>query len=112
MNVLVDRRGAVTVLALRGEVDAGTVSRLRRAVAAEVEAGARQLVVDLTDVGFMDSTALAALLGLQNDMRLDHGGDLRLCGPPPQLRQVLALTRLEDVFAIFPHRAAAVASYL
>ena len=52
----------VVVLAVRGELDMATVPGLRVQLNGALERGVKRMVVDLTDVTFVDSVSLAALL--------------------------------------------------
>jgi anti-anti-sigma factor len=59
--------GERTTLRLAGELDMATAGRLEAAVAAALARQESELVVDLTAVGFMDSTGLRALLRARRD---------------------------------------------
>jgi anti-sigma B factor antagonist len=66
-----DDRGADrTTLRLSGELDMATARRLEAAVAAAVRREEAELVIDLTDVRFMDSTGLRALLRARRECEL------------------------------------------
>ena len=52
----------VAVISVRGELDMLTVPELRAALGEELERGASRLVLDLSDVSFIDSVSLAAIV--------------------------------------------------
>ena len=54
--------GDVLVLAVKGELDMSTVPGLRVALTDAIERGVSRLVVDLSDVTFVDSVSVAALV--------------------------------------------------
>ena len=87
------------VLPLRGEVDISVASSLRPGwyTLAEQER-VPEIVVDLSDVTFMDATGLGLLVGTRNRQQR-HGGDLRLCSAP---QPVMTLLRLTGLVALFP----------
>jgi anti-sigma B factor antagonist len=60
VEVIDDGRRAV--LAARGEIDLGTVDDLRDAIERAAESSAAEVWVDLSEVDFMDSTGLSALV--------------------------------------------------
>ena len=65
------------------------------------EEGKNNIVVDLHDVRFVDSSGLGALVsGFKNASA--RNGNLKLCGLQPQVKSMFELTRLHRVFEIFP----------
>jgi len=102
--------GSVVVVAVSGDVDTTTVADLNAVLDDLVGRGARNYVIDLGRVRFMDSSGLAALARLYKRIRIGHG-DVRLCNLPPELRRLIELTRFDRVFEIFDERAAALASF-
>jgi anti-sigma B factor antagonist len=61
--------------------------------------GATSLVVDLSEVTFLDSTGLSVLIsGLKRCQ--DAGGTMRLASPRPNVRKVLEITGLTAVFQL------------
>jgi anti-anti-sigma factor len=59
------------------------------------------VVVDLRDVGFVDSTALGALVGLTRRAR-ERGGDLRLVVDNSHVLRVLRVTNLDSLISVLP----------
>jgi len=94
-----DRDGAA-VLAVQGEVDISTAPELRERLLALAERGTTVAVVDLSEVSFVDSTALGALVSGVKRLR-NAGGDLRLVVTQPRITKVFEITGLTDVFHIF-----------
>jgi anti-anti-sigma factor len=90
---------AVTLMRLKGRLDAAAAPRLLARLTGAIAEGKAQFVVDLADVPFIDSTGLGALVsGLKAARRVE--GDLRLAAPSPQVRKLLRLTTLDRVFTI------------
>ncbi|MGW2254814.1 STAS domain-containing protein [Kitasatospora sp. NPDC001660] len=71
-----------------------------------IDDGAPWLVVDLTAVGFADSTGLNALLGAARRVWEGHGVIL-LAGAVPRVRDVVELSGVEAVLPLYPDVAAA-----
>jgi len=92
-------RQGIPVLAVRGEIDVSTAPELRERLLAVAENGRSLVVVDLTDVSFVDSTALGVLVSGVKRFR-KGGGDLRLVVTRPHISKVLEITGLNDVFVI------------
>jgi anti-sigma B factor antagonist len=88
-----------TVVTAAGELDINTAPELREQLARLVNEGARQIVVDLTKVSFVDSTALSVLVSALKRLR-QAGGDLELASPNPSVRRVFEITGLTRLFTI------------
>lgn len=86
------------VVALRGELDVAGAASVAAALIA-VAARARELIVDLAGLEFIDSSGLAALVLARKRAR-QAGGDLLLAAPQAQVLRVLAAARLAGVFDV------------
>jgi anti-sigma B factor antagonist len=85
-----------------GDIDAATVDPLREELLALVEAEhPDRLVIDLTDVTFMDSTGLGVLVRVRN-AQLEHGGDVAVVNAIPRVQRVLTITGLDAAFTPDP----------
>jgi anti-sigma B factor antagonist len=87
------------VIAVRGQVDMSTSPALRRALQERVATQAALLVVNLTEVGYIDSSGVATLVETLKETSR-YGGRLRLCGMNDTLRGVFEMSRLESIFDI------------
>jgi anti-sigma B factor antagonist len=95
-------RERVTVLEPKGRLDQASALDFREHVKRLVDAGVSQLVVDLGDVSFVDSTGLGAIIsGLKRARQV--GGDLRIARPQQEVRTLLELTSLDRVLR--PYRS-------
>ena len=92
-------RGSAQVITLSGELDIATSPQLRAALMEGDEAD-HLVIVDLTMVSFIDSTALSALI-LGYKQRRNRGSDLRLVGVQPQVARVFEVTGLTEVFSTY-----------
>lgn len=88
------------IIELEGEVDVYTAPQLKQQMITLLEAGARELVVDLTKVDYLDSTALGVLIGGLKRMR-ERDGNMVLVCPSPRIRRVFEITGLDKIFEIF-----------
>ena len=103
MNILLEKHGGKIVLTLKEErIDAHNSGELKDLFlkVLEEERG-RDLVIDLDQVQFIDSSGLGALLsGLKNAGLRSRG--FILAGLQPRVRSMFELTRLHRVFDIYP----------
>jgi anti-anti-sigma factor len=76
----------------QGDIDVATVEQQRGQWLEVVEQRRPQrLVIDMTDVTFLDSTGLGAIVALQRRQRA-HGGVVAIANAAPPVQQVLQLT--------------------
>ena len=110
MDVSVTSResGDRTVVEVRGEIDVYTAPVLREELTSLVDAQHTNLVVDLTQVSFMDSTGLGVLVGGLKKVRT-LGGDLSLVIDQETILKVFRITALTQVFSIHSTLADALA---
>jgi anti-sigma B factor antagonist len=101
--------GARAVISLTGEVDIYTAPRFKESMLELLDAGVVSLVIDLSGVTFIDSTALGVLIGGLRRVH-DAGGSMALVVATPAVERILTITGLDRVFTISPTREAAVAA--
>ena len=75
--------------------------QLRELINSSVDAGENRISIDLTNVDFIDSSGLGALVNALNVTR-KAGGDLRIAAPTEQVKLVLELTNLDRVLKFYP----------
>lgn len=92
------------VIELEGEVDVYTAPQLKQQMIGLLESGARELVVDLSKVDYLDSTALGVLIGGLKRMREMDGNMVLVC-PSPRIRRVFEITGLDKIFEIYNSEA-------
>jgi anti-sigma B factor antagonist len=96
-----------------GEVDLHTAPQLRAAlesaVSAAGDAGGAAVLVDLSDVGFMDSTGLGELVGAHRALERS-GSRLHLSVGNERVARLLSITGLDDVLPTHPDRASGLAA--
>jgi anti-sigma B factor antagonist len=101
----------VTILDMKGRVTVGPeATALREAVAAVIAAGLRNLVLNLEQVDFIDSTGLGALVMCSTSMR-KAGGTVKLLNLTRRNIELLVMTKLATVFEIFTDEQDAVNSF-
>jgi anti-sigma B factor antagonist len=95
------------LVAVSGELDLASVPELRAALEIAAASGA-PVVLDVSGVTFIDSTALGALLRANDELASGGPGMVTIC-PSGPVRRLLALTRLEDRLTFAPDRESAFA---
>ena len=87
------------VVSVSGEVDLHTAPEMERELVEVLQLGGNSVVVDLAEVGFIDSTVLGLLLRYKPRFR-SRGGDLVLVSDDRRILRTLEITGLDRVFRI------------
>jgi anti-sigma B factor antagonist len=91
-----ERTGALTV---EGELDLASAPSLKWALTDILDAGHDQVIVDLSHVTFIDSTALGVLVGIRKN--LSPGARLAIACMQPEVLNIFELTGLDATFDLF-----------
>ncbi len=95
------QQGPVAVMALSGRVTINDQpGLLRDAVAGTLKGGAKHVLLDLSGVGYLDSTRLGELIAAHVTVTR-QGGKLRLVAVPRRVQELLHLAGLDGVFERF-----------
>ena len=102
MNIVSEEINGVVVLHLKEErLDAHNSGDLKAQLLETFKSGHKNILIDLKDVRFIDSSGLGALVsGFKN--AISNQGGLKLSSLQSQVRSMFELTRLHRVFEIFP----------
>jgi anti-sigma B factor antagonist len=107
MEHVTERQPEVTVVRLKGDIDLQHSPEARKVLLAAVKDG-KPVVVDLSEVGYIDSSGVASLVeGLQQARKA--GNSLALAAVSEGAMRVLHLARLDKVFVIADDVAGAAA---
>lgn len=100
LDVVVEHHGSHQVALVTGEVDMASVRPLRLQLRDLMVDGVPHLLVDLSDVPFMDSAGLGALVATRKQARVFQGS-FGLIAPSKQVSRLLSLTAMDKVFPCF-----------
>ena len=98
MKIQINDGQTITVTGLV-ELAAANAAQVRDDIRAKLTPAQSALEIDLSQVTFLDSSGLGALISLQKTLR-SQNGTVRLINPATNVRQILELTRLHRVFEI------------
>ncbi len=107
MEIQEHATGTVIVFELRGRLTLESFGVLKDRVRTLVAHGGRRLVLDLSAVSYVDSIGVAELVR-SHVIVGNHAGHLALATMPAQIRQLLYVTRLDQIFDRFDTRAQAI----
>jgi len=96
----VRRAGPTVTVELVGELDIATADTLRRVLLDLVVAQAeRTVVLDLSELEFVDSTGLSVFIDAHKRL-VSEGGSLRLYGPRPGVSKVMSITGVSQLIPV------------
>ena len=99
-----DRRESGCLVFMSGRLDASSADAFVEHVEAEIRIGAERVSLDMSEVGFVSSVGLGALLRLVSRMR-SSGGTLALVAASDAVTEMLRVTRLDKVLPVGPPAA-------
>jgi len=103
--------GSVSILDLVGPVTLGeSASQMREALQKLADGGARNILVNLRDVSYLDSSALDELVTAYTALT-NAGGRIKLLHPQSIVKQVLQITKLNTVFGTYEDETLALESF-
>ena len=101
MNLKIEEKNEIVVVRVKEErLDAHNSGDLKLEMNRLFGEGRKNILVDLEDVRFIDSSGLGALVsGFKN--AISNQGNMKLASLQPQVKSMFELTRLHRVFEIF-----------
>lgn len=103
MNLKINTRsinGGSSIIELEGEIDVYTAPQLKQQIISLLDGGVRRIIVNLTAVDYLDSTALGVLIGGLKRLR-ERDGNLDLICPNPRIKRIFEITGLDKIFDIY-----------
>ena len=88
------------ILYLKGKVIGDSVSHLKQTIDDRLDSGADWLILDLTEVPLMDSSALGTIIAAFLKLR-EKNGKLALLNAQKSILEVLAITKLDSLFEVY-----------
>jgi anti-sigma B factor antagonist len=103
-GVELERRDGVAVAILSGEIDMSNATSVRQEIAAFVVSNDDAVVIDLSDVGFIDSAGLHALVELGGVLS-ERRQQLLLCAPPDsQVARAIEIVGMQHTITVHGDR--------
>jgi|SRR5215475_6334675 len=100
MEMHEEKKGDVRLLGLSGKLDATSSKAFEERILAVIDAGERQLVVDLSQLDYVSSAGLRVFLLAAKRLQSTHG-KLVLCGLQEPVREVFDIAGFLSVFSVY-----------
>jgi anti-anti-sigma factor len=110
MKVYCENEKSCMVVTLDGDLTVPECESLKELILDRIESGARQLLIDFGSVNYIDSSGIGVLLVLLKAAR-KSGGDIRLSGTKPNIRDVFRQVGLHRIFRRFENRETGIESF-
>ena len=92
--------GDISILDVAGEIDVYTAPRFKEAVSEILEAGQKNLLINMAGVTYMDSSGFGTLLSATKKLR-PEGGSVNLISCSASIDRILKITRLDTIFGTY-----------
>lgn len=106
LDIRSQQDGAICSLALDGEVDVYTAPRLKEELISVIQGGCSHVIIDMENVGFIDSSGLGVLVSALRRVR-EKDGSVRIVCTRDSVLKIFRITGLDKVFPIFADAAQA-----
>jgi anti-sigma B factor antagonist len=110
MIVSRDVQNEVLVVGLQGSLDVSIQSEFKDELSKLAKEGDNDLILNFSEVSFIDSSCLGVLVSMSKALREDKG-DIKLVGLSDDVRSIFQITRLDRVFEIFKELDTAVNAF-
>ena len=111
MKIKTRQVDGITIMDCSGRITLGEGSvQLRDAVRDLLAKGSKQILLNLCDVTYIDSSGIGELVSAFTTVR-NQGGDLKLLNLTKKVHDLLQITKLYTVFDVKDDEASAVASF-
>jgi anti-sigma B factor antagonist len=110
MEIFEDRVNNIDVLKLKGRLEASASKTIKDRISTLAKQNRVNLVIDMSDVDFIDSSGLGSLVSCLRSVN-KSGGDIKITSLQDHVRAIFELTRLHRIFQIFDDNIAASNSF-
>lgn len=102
-----ERAEEYSIISVHGEIDLHTAPKFETVMERTAGNGFQVVMVDMSDVSFMDSTGLSTLMRARDYLE-ERNISFRLVSPSHAVDRIFSVTGFQDYFEIFPTREDAV----
>lgn len=111
MKIETQNYNDITVVKMQGEFTVDTIKMLQDTASSIIADGTPKIVLDMTDVGFIDSQGLEQLLWMKGYC-VEHDRQLKLAGMDENCDKIMEITRLSSQFDTYNEVNEAVRSFV
>ena len=111
LKINVRESGNVVILDLNGRITIGEeAASLRNTIKEHLDNGQKNILLNLAEVSYIDSTGLGQFVGSFATVT-SRGGQLKLLNLQKKLQELMQITKLITVFETYTNESAAIRSF-
>jgi len=100
MQITEKKNEDVSIYSINGDIDINSSPHIRKAFDKPINDKVKKIVINLTDVSYIDSSGLATLVEMLKKTRC-YGGKIRLTNLAAKVKSLFEITKLEKLFDIY-----------
>lgn len=110
MQIKMEDKNGISIYRMTGDIDINTSPEVKKSFDQVVKDKKDKVVIDLSDVGYVDSSGLATLVEILKNLRA-YGGKLKLSSLSDKVRGLFEITKLDKLFDIVSSEEEATSSF-
>lgn len=110
MELSTQHQDEVVIITVKGEIDLYNAKKLSDALEGAHQEGVKNVIIDVENVSYIDSTGIGALIKGKKIFKT-AGGDVKLAAVQESIQDVFNRTKLDSIFQYHDTIAAAVADF-
>jgi len=110
MQINLEKKGEVSVFKVTGDIDIESAPQVKKTFDKAITSASKQVVINLQEVSYVDSSGLATLVEILKNMR-SHGGKLKLANLSAKVKGLFEITKLDKLFDITQSEEEAINSF-
>ncbi|MBC3899173.1 MULTISPECIES: STAS domain-containing protein [Acetobacterium] len=96
--------GKTSMVSIKGEIDIYSIEKFRASIEKEIMTQATQIILDCSELSYMDSTGMGVLIELRNKSK-EMGQRIIMMNPRPNIKKLLSLTGVDKIIEIVDNPA-------
>lgn len=111
MGVKLELKDGLTVCHVNGEIDINSSPGIKKAFDNLISKKTPKIVINLSQVTYVDSSGLATLVEILKNMK-SYGGRMRLTNLSSKIKSLFEITKLEKLFEIMADEEEAISTFI
>ncbi|AWW26470.1 STAS domain-containing protein [Acetobacterium sp. KB-1] len=96
--------GKTSMVSIKGEIDIYSIEKFRESIEREIKTKATEIILDCSELSYMDSTGMGVLIELRNKSK-EMGQRIIMMNPRPNIKKLLSLTGVDKIIEIVDNPA-------